>query len=374
MWSFWEKESFIKEPDLVIVGSGIVGLSAAIDYKIKFPNHDVLIIETGVLPSGASTKNAGFACFGSPTEVLMDLENHTENEVISLIEKRIKGLENLKQLLGTSNIEYESPGSFELFSNADSKFELVKDKLEYLNQLIKTDLGFAPYAIHQGIIKANGFRGFSHAVQIHGEGQINTGTMIHSLISLAQSKGIRMLNGITVQNFELNSDSISIITNHGDIKAQKCIIATNGFAKNLLPEIDVKPARAQVLITKPISNLKIKGTYHFDEGYYYFRNVGDRILIGGGRNLDFQKETTTSQGLNPEIQNQLDQILRNQILPNQPFEIEQRWTGIMGIGTTKKVICKSINERLFVSVRLGGMGIAIGSMIGKEVVNLMIKK
>jgi hypothetical protein len=28
-----------------------------------------------------------------------------------------------------------------------------------------------------------------------------------------------------------------------------------------------------------------------DQGYYYFRNIGDRIL--GGRNLDFDVENTT---------------------------------------------------------------------------------
>jgi hypothetical protein len=36
----------------------------------------------------------------------------------------------------------------------------------------------------------------------------------------------------------------------------------------------VKPARAQVLITEPIDNLDVRGTFHLDCGYYYFRNIG----------------------------------------------------------------------------------------------------
>ena len=105
------------------------------------------------------------------------------------------------------------------------------------------------------------------------------------------------------------------------------LLATNGFASELI-EGDIKPARAQVLITKPIENLSIKGTFHLDRGYYYFRNVENRILFGGGRNLDFEGETTTEFGQTKIIQDQLEQLLKDVILPRQNFEIEHRWSVI----------------------------------------------
>ena len=58
-----------------------------------------------------------------------------------------------------------------------------------------------------------------------------------------------------------------------------------------------------MLITKPIKNLHIKGTFHLDKGYYYFRNIDDRILFGGGRNLDFKTEETTEFGQTEITQN-----------------------------------------------------------------------
>ena len=76
-----------------------------------------------------------------------------------------------------------------------------------------------------------------------------------------------------------------------------------------MPEINLQPARAQVLITKPIQNLPIKGTFHLDRGYYYFRNIHDRILLGGGRNLDFEGETTTQLETTEVIQKELHRIL-----------------------------------------------------------------
>ena len=64
------------------------------------------------------------------------------------------------------------------------------------------------------------------------------------------------------------------------------IVCTNAFTKQLIPELDVIPFRNQVLITKKIQDLKLKGCFHYNKGYVYFRNVGNRILLGGFRNLD----------------------------------------------------------------------------------------
>ena len=73
-YSYWELNQYFKTYDLIVIGSGIVGLSTAISFLEKRKNATVLILERGVLPSGASTKNAGFACFGSPSELLNDIK------------------------------------------------------------------------------------------------------------------------------------------------------------------------------------------------------------------------------------------------------------------------------------------------------------
>ncbi|MGB5203415.1 MAG: FAD-dependent oxidoreductase, partial [Eudoraea sp.] len=70
------------------------------------------------------------------------------------------------------------------------------------------------------------------------------------------------------------------------------------------------------------------------------------------------------------IQNRLDSMLREIILPDTDFEIERRWSGIMGIGNTKKPIVKQLSDNLICGVRLGGMGIAIGSLVGKNLADL----
>lgn len=149
-------------------------------------------------------------------------------------------------------------------------------------------------------------------------------------------------------------------------------MCTNGFAKQLLEE-DVQPARAQVLITKPIENLNIKGTFHYQKGYYYFRNIDDRILFGGGRNLDFEGETTTEMTTSANILDSLKEILSTVILPNTEYEIDRSWAGIMGVGSTKKPIIKMISPSVACGIRLGGMGVAIGSLVGQDLAQLIVK-
>ena len=42
----------------------------------------------------------------------------------------------------------------------------------------------------------------------------------------------------------------------------------------------------------------------------------------------------------------------------------------MGVGKQKNTIVKQVSNNVFCGVRLGGMGIAIGSLIGKELADL----
>lgn len=367
-YSYWEKNTFFNNIDLVIIGSGIVGLNAAIHYKKKNPTHKVIVLERGLLPNGASTKNAGFACFGSPSELLDDLSSNTEDEVFALVEKRWKGLNELRNLLGDENLDFQNNYGLELFTqNNLNLFSECADKIDYLNTKLTSIIGANTYSIVENNF---GFNNISGIIKNKYEGQIDTGKMMKSLTQLAQENGITIINNVTVTAINDNKN-VEIETDHLDIlKTKKVIVATNGFAKTLL-NIDVEPARAQVIITKPINDLPFKGTFHYDKGYYYFRNIHDRVLFGGGRNLDFKTENTTELNTTPLIIDELKKLLKEVILPNTPHEIDYSWAGIMGVGNTKNTIVKHYSNNIVCAVRMGGMGIAIGTLIGQEAAELI---
>ena len=365
--SYWENKSWFSDIDFTIVGSGIVGLTTAINLMRRYPNSKILILERGWLPNGASTKNAGFACFGSISEILADLKNHSEEDVKALVKMRFEGLIMLRDLLGDSQVGYESYGGYEVFLNEGNIFEESLDSLGRINQLLKD-------VFNQNIfeVKRNsfGFKGVRDQLICNTlEGQIDTGLMIKSLLRLVHNMGIQILNNFEFQSYQTGNDKVYVNTNHTNFETNQLIITTNGFASSIVK--DLKPARAQVLVTSSIPSLQIKGAFHMHEGYYYFRNIGNHLLLGGGRHLDFDKESTTDMCLNEAIQNELERILKHQILPNYDYKIEQRWTGIMGTGSKKQPIIKSIDSNVHCGVRLGGMGIAIGCYVGKQLSNLI---
>ncbi|MGE0637835.1 MAG: NAD(P)/FAD-dependent oxidoreductase [Bacteroidia bacterium] len=373
-WSFWENETFFNDIDVCIIGSGIVGLSTAYYLKKYNPQLKVVIIERGILPSGASTKNAGFACFGSPSELLDDLKTNSEENVFSLLGKRFRGLQLLRENLGEAAIGYIQTGGFEIFGKEDTAlYNECIDKLDYLNEQI-----FKTTGIKNCFRKADekisdfGFANVEHIIESTAEGQVNTGKMMAELLRVVQSSGVIILNATEVLNFKTTENGVVLnCTNNLEMKAKKILAATNGFAKQLLPELDVKPARAQVLITEPIEDLKLNGVFHYDKGYYYFRNVGNRILFGGGRNLDFETEETTEFGLTERVQKRLEEILHTVIIPGIDYKIEQRWSGIMGVGAEKATILKEISPDIYCAVRMGGMGVALGMLIGKEAAEMI---
>jgi len=365
--SYWEIKSWLTNIDYTIVGSGIVGLNGALQLRNRYPKAKILILEKGLLPQGASTKNAGFACFGSLSEIIDDLKTHTEDEVFQLVKKRIDGLQLLRETLGDFNIDYKELGGYELFSKADL-LEQCQSQKDQINTLLKPLFNDKVFSFESNTFNFENCKeqlGFNKF-----EGQIDTGKMMVSLTQLVLSAGIKILNNVTVESFSEDQNSVKIKTNQFEFSTSKLLIATNGFASSL-DISEVKPARAQVLITKPIGNLHIKGTFHLDEGYYYFRNIDNRILFGGGRNLDFKGEETTQLEQTELIQNKLEDLLKITILPNTPFEIDHRWSGIMGVGQQKKPIVKQLSNNVYCGVRLGGMGVAIGSLIGKELADLL---
>lgn len=367
--SYWEYKTWLSNIDYTIIGSGIVGLNCALQLKKRFPKAKVLVLEKGILPQGASTKNAGFACFGSISEIIADHKNHSQQEVFQLVKKRWEGLQILRENLGDAAIDYQNNGGHELFM--DSQEELYHqsiEKIDVINSLLKPIFNREAFKKSKNVFNFKNIQ--DQYITSVLEAQIDTGKMMEALLQKVLKSGVTLLNSITVESYVEQEDSCRVKTNAFEFKTKKILVATNGFASQLIEE-NIQPARAQILITKPIKNLAIKGTFHLEEGYYYFRNINDRILFGGGRNLDFKTEETTAFGETALVQNELGRILKTVILPDTSFEIEHRWSGIMGMGTQKRPILKQVSNHVFCGVRLGGLGIAIGSLVGKELADLV---
>lgn len=373
--SYWEREIFFNHIDVAVIGSGIVGLSAAIHLKSRQPDLNVVILERGTLPAGASTRNAGFACFGSMTELLDDLTRMPEDALLALVEKRWTGLQRLRALVGDENLDFQMLGGYEMFTDdEEDTFRLCQERMPDFNRKIGAITGHPEvYKVVDERLPGFGFRGVRHLILNQPEGQVHTGKMMEALIRKAENMGIQIFNGLDIKKLEDGAQGVELETEHGWVlKAGKVLVAVNGFAKHLLHNADVTPARNQVLITHPIPGLAIAGCFHYDRGYYYFRNIDGRILLGGGRHLAFDEEKTDQFGANELIRSALVQLLQRIICPGKQVEVDSWWTGIMGLGPVKKPIIERVTPNVVVAVRLSGMGVAIGTLVGQEGAEMVV--
>jgi glycine/D-amino acid oxidase-like deaminating enzyme len=373
--SYWEKSSFLADADYVIVGAGIVGLFAAITLKKEQPLARVVLLERSFLPSGASTKNAGFACFGSISELMEQEQTCSKSEFLSVIQQRWQGLNLLISTLGAEQIAFEPCGGYELFTPVESElYQACTAKINYYNDLLKEHIGASRpiFSIADERIKEFGFKGIEHLIFNAYEGKIDAGKMMQTLIAKARNLGVEIFFGAEVLAYQTQNKQVKISGNNFEIKAKKILIATNAFAKQLIPNLSIVPGRGQVLITKPIQNIKFNSTFHYQKGYFYFRNIDNRILIGGGRNLFFEQEESTEMHNTDNILSSLKTLLSDKICPDQAIEIDYAWSGIMAFGEQLQPIIEKFSEGVYVAVRCNGMGIAMGSKTGESLAKLAI--
>ena len=355
-----------------------MGLSTAAQLLEQEPNARVVVLERGMFPSGASTKNAGFACFGSLTELLSDLDTLGEDRMLALVEERYKGLLKLRERLGDTAIDYQNFGGYELIREAEAP---ALEHRERINALLKPFFDQPVYQMADDKIKAFGFQPDSLKGLVYNpyEGQIHTGKMMKALSRYVNSLGAEVFTGCQVAHWEEEPNAVVIGVENPVyeeltlLKARRMVFCTNAFTPHLFPELELKPGRGLVLVTEPVKGLPFKGTFHYDEGFFYFRNFGDRIIFGGGRNLDIEQESSTQFLINERIRGVLEDHLRNFILPGREVEIADWWSGIMAFGENKEPIFKPHSERVLLAVRLGGMGVAIGSRLGHRAAQWLLE-
>ena len=361
-----------RDPHLVVVGAGIVGLFTALHYKRAHPDHRVLVLERGERPDGASMRNAGFACFGSPSELLADAEREGADAMLLRVEERWRGLLELRAELGDANIGFEPTGGHEIYATNDPLYPRVAERFTWLNEQLKAVIGPDVFRWDPEASSRFGLNGIAHVVRTDREGPLNSGRLMRALWDRAMEAGVELRPRSGVLGVDDGSACVALSLGGGlTINAGRAVIATNGYARELLPSIDVRPARGQVLLTTPIPGLLLKGTFHFQEGYYYFRDLDGRVLLGGGRNLDLAGETTTDDAVTGPIQSALEHMLREVILPGRNFTIEQRWSGIMGFREKGKTpLVEQLSPRVIAAVGLSGMGVAIGIRVARKAATL----
>ncbi len=366
--SIWEKESFYRSQDIIIIGAGLAGLWSAYNLIKKDPKLRILILEKGIIPYGASTRNAGFACFGSLTELISDAAIMGSEKMWQIVEMRYKGIQKIRSIFPDNEIDYDACGGFECLDSKVHNIEQLKNNLPEWNKNLQSITGIKEtFSFNNNKLSSFGLHGFDALIENKLEGGLHSGKLVQALLKKLQSMGVEVLTGISVQRWQDKGHEVEIFTNHEvSFKSSQLIICTNAFSNALIENAGVIPARGQVIVTSPIENLQLRGTFHYDEGYYYFRNLGNRVLLGGARNKAMQEEATTELNTTDLIQKELEQFLSDHIL-RQSYKIEYRWSGIMGFTPSKEPVIKQVAPRVCVVLLCNGMGVSLAPTVTEHI-------
>jgi glycine/D-amino acid oxidase-like deaminating enzyme len=372
--SVWEKESFYSTQDVILVGGGLMGLWTAYELKKKNPYLKITILERNIIPFGASTRNAGFACFGSPTEIIHDIEQMGLEATMDVVKMRYLGIEKIKAHFGLGQMDFDPCGGYECINKNYQYFDQLEGKIEELNELLKdlTDQD-QTFVRNDLAIGQKGMIGFDAMVENSLEGSLHSGKLVSALIQKVQAAGVSILNGMEVVFWEKKPQGIILHTGQQILfTCNQVLFCTNAYGNTLFPDLNITPARGQVIVTSPIDGLKLSGTFHFDEGYYYWRNLGNRILLGGARNSDFEAEKTTETAVTDLIKNKLADFLKQHIHPSYQYTIENQWSGIMGFTENKKPLLTQVSDNVFVAIACNGMGVALTPIMGEKAAEFML--
>lgn len=370
MWkpepSFWEVE-VLQRADVLIIGAGFTGLYTALNVKQLHPDWDVKVIDRAPFSAGASTRNAGFACFANPTELWNDVESMGEEEAVALTKHRYEGLKQLKSWFAPDSIGWSNEFSGELFWDgvrAEPTFQRLKD----LNRLLELVTG------ESGVFHKTEVNGFP-AVQNRLEGGLNTGMLVQELHKKCRLMDIAVIGGVEVTEILKQEPAVLVRTKSGNWHANQVIVTTNALYPT--PYSDLQAVRNAVLVSQPIDH-SWTGTFSAEGGYYYWRDVtdhngGKRLLIGGGRHLFRETETTNAFGVLEEVKTHLEEVAQRQ-LGVSTFRTDMAWSGILGVGKHTKglPIVEEHQPGIFYGIRLGGMGVALSAGVGRQLASLLV--
>ena len=373
----------MQDADCIVIGAGLIGLLTALEWRDANPDDTIMVLERGLLPNGASSRNAGFACFGSLTELLSDIDAVGTQATAALVAQRWRGLARLRARVGDAAMAFENFGGYELLT--ESQLPALA-QLAAVNALLQPLFGADVFELDGPGLASRGFGSqIRTLVQNRFESQIHSGKLMRALAKQAAISGIEIHTGASVEAIDDGDGTVElqVRASHAAVesslpkgpslrfRAPRVAICTNGLTAALLPASGITPARGQIIVTEPIADLAWRGCHHFDEGFYYFRNVGNRVLLGGARNRDFDGERSTDLVTTDLIQGTLQTMLEQVILPGRSVRIEHRWAGLMGFTVDKQPIVQKVSPRVVLGFGCNGMGVALGADIAARTAALL---
>ena len=279
------------ETDVLIVGSGLTGLSASL--RLARGGRTVVVVDAGEIASGASSMNGGMVSPDIKAGIQIIFAEHGPELGREMWEATVRSVDIVSDLAAGESIDVQivrgGMAALGVGEGAHSKFE--KSVAWYREHLGVDWEVLGPDRVG-GIVGGNHFT--TALFEPEGIG-IQPASFVFGLAERAAGAGAALVPNCTATAFEVEGAGFQVATSIGTVRAGDVVLATNGYTTaEPSPELArrVVPVGSYIIVTEPLGEraeaVFPRGSMTYTKKRllnYMRRTPDDRILIGGRRNL-----------------------------------------------------------------------------------------
>jgi glycine/D-amino acid oxidase-like deaminating enzyme len=276
------------EADLVVVGGGFTGLSAA--RKAARLGASVVVLEAERLGWGASTRNAGMCHPGYKWGATSLIRRYGEDLARRLYAESAEAVDWTDRTMAEDGIEadFVRAGHLEL-AFAPSHVGDLDDEARSLTTVGAT-ARVVPRSELRGEIGTDAYYG---GLVVQGGGGLHPARYHAGLAAAAERVGADLHEQVRAHRLRPQADGRTLVeTSRGRMLTREVVVATNGYPDGVVSQIRrrIMAIGSFIVATDPLSEdlaagLSPRGRMFFDTKnfLYYWRLTPDRRMLFGGR-------------------------------------------------------------------------------------------
>lgn len=278
-----------KAIDVIIVGGGFTGISAAL--TLARAGKKTLLLDQGPIGFGASTRNGGQIGSGNQKIPIEKLEARFGIEKAKiLLNEGVKMLTHLKQLIADENIDcdLQEVGRFRGAVRPEH-YDAMAREMDALNQRAHVEFEMIPRAELHREVNTDFYHG---GYLLPGDGLVHPGKLHRGIALAAEAAGALLQSNQCVTGIKKKNAGFEITTATGKLFAKDIILATNGYGgrTGLETEKRIVPVGSAIIATEEMTIEKVKSLLpnlraygNSARAFHYYRPSpdGKRILWGG---------------------------------------------------------------------------------------------
>lgn len=336
LWLDSQSEKKKEEYDVLVVGAGITGASAAY-WLSQRKDLKIAVLDGGVAGGGASGRSGGFILRGVMAyynKTVKTYGRETAKWVIQFNQKTQDYLDEFIDKHGNA-VSYEKSGSYLLAASIEELQDLAESA-----KLMKED-GFELEYFKEDPID----RGYYGALHNPNDLGVDPVALIKALIKAS--------NAVLVENEQVfqitwSNNQPVLETQNRLLSAARVLLCTNAYLPLLVPELNphIKAVRGQILVTRPVEERLLDKLCYANYGYEYFRQLSDgRFLLGGCREPFIGEETGYADMVTPNVQGELQNYLKDRFPELAGANIDYRWSGVMAFTEDGLPLIGELNDK-----------------------------